>query len=99
MTTTPNPRAVTHVETIRDVIEDIDTALHVSRDAVLLALTALEQEREEMMAAFQSIAGISNEDYKTGGFLTGEIQENWCEKGLSDAKDHARAILSKIGEK
>lgn len=51
------------------------------------------RENEKLRDALSAIEGISNEDYKTGGFLTGEIPVNWAELALCDAKTLAHAEL------
>lgn len=58
---------------------------------------AVRQQAADIKAlreALERIEGISNEDYKTGGFLTGEIPENWMELALIDAKEMATETLA-----
>lgn len=53
----------------------------------------LKAENKKLRDALEEIEGISNEDYKTGGFLTGEIPDNWVDMALLDAKKIAREAL------
>lgn len=67
-------------------------------EALLNSLTKknrqLSADIKALREALERIEGISNEDYKTGGFLTGEIPENWMEQALIDAKEMATETLA-----
>jgi len=62
-------------------------------NAIVRQLADTMRENGRLREALGAIESISNEDYKTGGFLTGEIPDNWAELGLADAKTLARAEL------
>ena len=67
---------------------------HLAIIPIVKQLIATMQREAKLREALEEIAGISNEDYKTGGFLCGEIPGNWMEDGYLDAKSIAMKALT-----